>query len=268
MLLIKLGSLVTQVRRTAFFPLLMGMACTDLVGQSSTGAIAVIVYANNLKWVGGTPLCLCHGFAMVFFAVITPLLVCSMSVERLLALRFSYFYQRCFTNRVAKGIIVGSLTFTFFFCTWPLMGFGSYERQFPGSWCFLNYHRESVNDMVYALVFSGLNIAIIAFIILCNATVVWTLLKMRRLRHQLNTSSSVERALDSNPRSRLRPRSALHLEMETQMVWFLLAITVVFSCLWLPINVSIGFEILFARLLWFFVDLAVILTGGWFVLPG
>ncbi|KAK7100883.1 uncharacterized protein [Littorina saxatilis] len=225
-----------QARRTAFFPLLMAMAFIDLVGQSATGVIAIIVYANNLKWVGGRPLCVYHGFAMVFFSIITPLMVCSMSLERLLALRFSYFYQRAFTPRVVKGIIVGSILFTVFFCTWPFMGFGSYELQFPGSWCYLNYHRESLTDMIYALVFSGLNIVFIAFIIGCNGAVVWTLLKMRRLRHQMHSSPSAEFALQVKPRSR---SSALHLEMETQMVWFLLAITVVFSCLWLPINVHI-----------------------------
>ncbi|KAL8573970.1 hypothetical protein ACOMHN_029417 [Nucella lapillus] len=227
-----------MVRRTSFFPLLMAMAVSDLVGQAATGAIAVLVYANNLQWVGGRPVCLYHGFTMVFFAVITPLLVCSMSVERLLALRYSYFYQRCFTHSIARWVVVGSVSFTLFFCSWPLMGFGSYEQQFPGSWCFLNYHRQSLKDTIYALTFSILNIAIIFFIMVCNVMVVYTLLKMRRLRHQMNAVPG--KAGRKMLQTRQRSRSGLNLEMETQMVWFLMAITVVFSCLWLPINVSIS----------------------------
>ncbi|KAK7488446.1 hypothetical protein BaRGS_00020231 [Batillaria attramentaria] len=225
-----------QVRRTPFFALLAGMACTDLVGQAANGVVAIIVYANRLQWVGGRPVCIYHGFSMVFFAVVTPQLVCAMSVERLLALRFSYFYCRQFTNRIAKWIIVTVWTATAFFCTWPLMGFGSYELQFPGSWCFLNFHRQTLSDMIYALVFSSLNIVIIAAIIICNASVVCTLLQMRRVRH-MNSSPSSSADLNRHVHPRTRP--SLHLEMETQMVWFLVAITIVFSCLWLPINVHI-----------------------------
>ncbi|XP_076441181.1 uncharacterized protein LOC143280427 [Babylonia areolata] len=237
-----------QVRRTAFFPLLMAMACNDLVGQAATGSIAVVVYANNLQWVGGRPLCLYHGFIMVFFAVMTPLLVCSMSVERLLALRYSYFYQRHFTPGTARWVVVGSVAFTLFFCSWPLMGFGSYEHQFPGSWCFLNYHRQSPKDMAYALVFSIANLVIIGIIVACNVTVVYTLLKMRRVRRKMNAvpgkaAGGAGGGGGGGGRKMLpirqRSRSALNLEMETQMVWFLLAITVVFACLWLPINVHI-----------------------------
>jgi prostaglandin E receptor 4 len=63
------------------------MAFLDLIGQAATGVVAIIMYANNLQWIGGYPLCIYHGFAMVFFGLTTPLLVCAMSIERLLALR-------------------------------------------------------------------------------------------------------------------------------------------------------------------------------------
>lgn len=180
-------------------------------------------------------MCLYHGFIMVFFGVETPLLVCSISVERLLALRFSYFYSSHVTTKLTK-IFVGALwTFIAFLCTWPLMGFGSYELQFPGSWCFLNFHRETTLDMAFALVFSVMNISVIAGIISCNVLVVLILLQMRRSR--MLTSQPVVNRYSAGERFRRRG-SGISMEMETQMVWFLLANTVVFCCLWLPINVG------------------------------
>ena len=219
-----------EVRKTVFFTLLAGLAWTDVIGQMCTGPIAIITYANNLKWQGGAALCTYHGFVMVLFGILHPLIVGTMSLERFFALKCSYFYARTITRRKAQFTIVGCWMFTVFFCTWPLMGFGSFELQFPGSWCFLNFHRESTKDMIFAYLFAIINIAVITFIFVCNCFVVCTLLKMRRNR-KLNNFHSSEHKMSVK-------HKALKLEMETEMVWFLGAVTLVFCTLWMPLNVS------------------------------
>ncbi|XP_050402899.1 prostaglandin E2 receptor EP4 subtype isoform X3 [Patella vulgata] len=221
-----------EMKKTIFFPLLLGLAWTDLIGQLCTGPIAILTYANNLKWVGGDELCTYHGFVMVWFGLLTPLIACSMSLERFVALRFSYFYARVATRRMAQYCIVACWIITMFICSFPLMGFGSYEHQFPGSWCFLNFHRESNLDTAYASIFAILNILFIVIMVVCNVTVVVTLIIMRRSRKIIN-SPSVER------RYSVKPKSILQMEIETQMAWFLCAITIVFTTCWLPLNVHI-----------------------------
>lgn len=179
-------------------------------------------------------MCTYHAFMMICFGTITPLLVCCLSLERFLALRFTYVYARLVTRSKAKRVMVALWLFVLFFCTFPLMGFGSYELQFPGSWCFLNFHKESAADVGYASLFSVFNIVIILVIIICNTTVAYTLLRMRRKRRTKNSPSIEKRHGAKNAKQ----KKSLKLESETQMVWFLCAITIVFSACWLPLNVS------------------------------
>ena len=219
-----------DMKSTVFYTLLFALAVTDLIGQLLTGPIAIIVYANNLQWVGGEPLCKYHAFCMIFFGMITPLFVCLMSFERLLALRFAYFHARVVTRKKARVAILICWISVSLFCSLPFMGFGSYEHQFPGSWCFLNFHKESTTDIAYAYTYAVLNITFILTIILCNSAVVITLLKMRKTR-VLNNSPSLERRHGTKPKTK-------KFEEETQMVWFLCAITLVFSTCYLPLNVS------------------------------
>lgn len=40
-----------EAKKTVFYTLLAGLAWTDLIGQLMTSPIAIIVYANNLKWI-------------------------------------------------------------------------------------------------------------------------------------------------------------------------------------------------------------------------
>ncbi|KAL3867726.1 hypothetical protein ACJMK2_040589 [Sinanodonta woodiana] len=230
--LIVLYTATKEVRRTVFYTLLAGLAWTDLTGQILVSPIAVIMYANNLTWVGGEPVCKYHAFMMTAFGMITPLLVCTMALERLFALRFSYFYARAVTRRKAQVTIIICWIFVLMYCSLPFIGFGSFEHQFPGSWCFLNFHRESTMDMAYAYIYAFFNVLVIVVISVCNAVVILTLIKMKKVR-KINNSPSVER------RESVKPKSKLKVEAETQMVWFLCAITIVFSTCWMPLNINI-----------------------------
>ncbi|KAH3848622.1 hypothetical protein DPMN_091001 [Dreissena polymorpha] len=51
--LIVLYTARTRMKKSLYYILLSALAWTDLLGQLLVGPIAIIVYANNLKWVGG-----------------------------------------------------------------------------------------------------------------------------------------------------------------------------------------------------------------------
>ncbi|XP_045158908.1 prostaglandin E2 receptor EP4 subtype-like [Mercenaria mercenaria] len=225
-----------EMKKTMFYVLLCGLAGTDLLGQLMTGPIAIIVYANNLQWVGGDPLCKYHGFFMVCFGMITPLLVCCLSIERVTALRFPYYYERSVTKKKVVGLILSCWAFVLIFCCMPFIGFGSYAHQFPGSWCFLNFHRESTSDEAYAYTYAFINVIIISVIIIGNSLVMVTLVQMKKKKlkkRNLTSSPSTERRNGSQRKSKLK------VEEETQMIWFLFAITIVFTTCWFPLNIHI-----------------------------
>ncbi|XP_052774749.1 prostaglandin E2 receptor EP2 subtype-like isoform X1 [Mya arenaria] len=220
-----------RMKKTLYFILLTALAWTDLICQLLVGPIAIIVYANNLRWVGGEPVCKYHGFFMVFASLITPLFVCCVSIERVLAITFPYFHERAVTRKKIYIVIACCVMFVTAFCCLPFLGFGSYAHQFPGSWCFLNFHKETESDTAFAYLYGFINVTIISLIIIMNVVVMVTLIKMRM--RKLNNSPPMKRRGSSTVRSKLK------LEEETQMMWFLLAMTVVFTTCWFPLTIHI-----------------------------
>lgn len=107
------------------------------------------------------------------------------------------------------------------------------NRKPDRSWCFLNFHKESVSDIIYASIFAATNIFIILLNLGCNIAVVVTLLQMRRKRISNNSPYCHRRHGTNQSKSK-----SIKREAETQMVIFLCAITAVFTTCWLPINVS------------------------------
>ncbi|XP_052274130.1 LOW QUALITY PROTEIN: prostaglandin E2 receptor EP2 subtype-like [Dreissena polymorpha] len=229
--LIVLYTARTRMKKSLYYILLSALAWTDLLGQLLVGPIAIIVYANNLKWVGGQAVCKYHGFFMVSQSLIIPIFVCCLSVERVLAITFPYCHERVLTRRKIYVLIASCLLFVAAFCSLPFLGFGSYAHQFPGSWCFLNFHRESPTDTAFAYTYGFLNVGIISTIIIMNAIVMVTLIQMRR--RKLNTSPTMKRRMSGSGRSKLK------IEEETQMMWFLGAITIVFTTCWFPLTIHI-----------------------------
>mgnify|MGYP000488248939 CR=1 FL=1 len=219
-----------RLKKTLFYILLCVLAWTDLICLLLVSPIAVIVYANNLHWVGGEPLCLYHGFFMTMTSIVTPLLVCCLSVERVLAITFPYFHERVLTKNKIYVTVTLCFTFVILFCCLPFIGFGSYAHQFPGSWCFLNFHRETPLDTAFAYCFSIINVLSISTMIIMNAVVMVTLIQMRR--RKLNNSPSLER------RGGIKVKTKMRIEEETKMMWFLGTITLVFTTCWFPLTVS------------------------------
>ncbi|XP_064604553.1 prostaglandin E2 receptor EP4 subtype-like [Liolophura sinensis] len=217
-----------EIRKTPYFFLLMGQAWSNLFSYLLTAPIPIIVYANNLKWLGGRPVCQMSAFVLTGFGMVIPLFVGCLSLERLLALRFPYLYTRKVTVTKAKCIFAVCWIFVIAFSTLPLLGIGCYELQFPGTWCFFNFHNESISDSVYAFMYAIFNIVVIAGIVLCNIAVVMALIGMKKEKRAL-ASCAVSG----------RQKSLFQVQMETQMVWFLCAVTLVFVCCWMPLNAQI-----------------------------
>lgn len=236
--LLVLFTLSKDVRKTVYYPLLTGLAWTDLIGQAVTSPIPLLSYSKKVELTG--TLCMLHGFLMVFFGLITPLLICVLSIERLLSLKFTYFYHRLVTARKAKLTILMCWLIVMIFCSFPFMGFGRYSLQFPCTWCFLKFHRKpNASISVYAVLFGFLNLILIAIMVVCNVVVASTLLRMRRQR-KINSSpsSSIKKITPSTPPPLVLPPK-LKIEMEIKMVWFLSCITIFFLGCWVPFNVNI-----------------------------
>ncbi|XP_053393889.1 prostaglandin E2 receptor EP4 subtype-like [Mercenaria mercenaria] len=229
----------TDVRTTKFYSLIIGLVWTDLLGILLTSPSVVITYINRRHWAGGDAHCRFHGFAMATFGLATPLIICAMAVERFLALRCVFFYSsRCRTG-TARGCLLIIWFGVISYGLLPLFGFGKYEKQYPGTWCYIDFHSENILFKVYGYIYACTNLILILMIVLCNTYVVVTIFKTRfrrdsesvfALSHPLPEHDGLVTA--RNPRRK-------SIDAEIQMIVLLCALTVVFTVCWAPLMLRI-----------------------------
>ncbi|XP_045160317.2 prostaglandin E2 receptor EP4 subtype-like [Mercenaria mercenaria] len=229
----------TDVRTTKFYSLIIGLVWTDLLGILMTSPSVIISYINRRQWIGGDAHCRFHGFTMATFGLATPLIICAMAVERFLALKYVFFYSsRCRTG-TARGCILIIWFGVILYSLLPLFGFGSFEKQYPGTWCFVDFHSENIASKVYGYIYACTNIILITTIVFCNAYVVVTIFKTR-FRRDSESVFAVSHPLPEHTRlvtaRNLRKKSS---DAEIQMIVLLCALTVVFSLCWAPLMIRI-----------------------------
>ena len=229
----------TDVRTTKFYSFIKGLAWTDLIGIVMTTPSVLISYVSERRWLGGDAHCRFHGFAMAAFGLATPLIICAMAIERFLALRYVFFYSsRCRTGTARVCILI--LWFgTILYGLLPLFGFGKYKKQYPGTWCYLDFHSHNIETKVYGYIYACTNLILILMIILCNAYAVVAIFKTRLKRtservYSLNTSVQ-----DHDGLMKARNQRKKSSDAEIQMIVLLCALTIVFTICWAPLMVCI-----------------------------
>jgi prostaglandin E receptor 4 len=229
----------TDVRTTKFYSFIKGLAWTDLLGILMTSPSVVIAYANQREWVGGGAHCRFHGFTMTVFGLATPLIICAMAVERFLALRCVFFYSsRCRTG-TARGCILLLWFGTILYGLLPLFGFGRYEKQYPGTWCYLDFHSENVVSKVYGYIYACTNLILIMLIVLCNTYVVITIFKTRLKRASDSIYSLSPTLPEHDGLMKARNQRKRSNDAEIQMIVLLCALTLVFTVCYAPLMVII-----------------------------
>lgn len=234
--LIMLHRTNTETRQTMFYILVAGLAWTDIAGIFLTSPFTIAVYLNNLQWLGGIKLCKFYGFIMICFGLSTPLIVSAMAVERYMALKCRYFYSRHCNRHNARKLLIILWTFVVFFGLLPLIGFGDFALQYPGTWCFIRFHiRLNLFHVSYGYVYAGINLLLIMVMTGCNISVMFTLLRVRyRRRHEerIRTNSFSLSTQDGIKKKKQR-------DVEMQMIWLMCTITTVFAVCWAPLMVCI-----------------------------
>ncbi|XP_045160319.2 prostaglandin E2 receptor EP4 subtype-like [Mercenaria mercenaria] len=229
----------TDIRTTKFYSLIIGLAWTDLLGILMTSPSVIIAYVNRRQWVGGDAHCRFHGFTMATFGLATPLIICAMAVERFLALKCVFFYSsRCHTG-TSRGCILIIWFGVILYSLLPLFGFGSFEKQYPGTWCYLDFHSENIASKVYGYIYACTNLILILMIGLCNTYVVITIFKTRFRRDSESVYSLGHPLPEHDGLVTTRNQRKKSNDAEIQMIMLLCALTVVFTVCWAPLMLRI-----------------------------
>uniref|UniRef100_K1QBA9 Prostaglandin E2 receptor EP4 subtype n=1 Tax=Magallana gigas TaxID=29159 RepID=K1QBA9_MAGGI len=121
-----------------FYRFVCGLALTDGLGVMLAVPFAIHRYATDFEYNYSQTVCDYMAVVQMFTIIASAMIVCTMSLERFMAIVFPYVY---------KSIQKGSRSLVMLVCVWALSAFlssghlmaGRHSRLFyPDSWCFMN----------------------------------------------------------------------------------------------------------------------------------
>lgn len=221
-----------EQKETTFYTLVCGLAVTDLLGTLLASPVTIATYVKG-QWPAGEPLCQYFGFTMLFFSLAGLSIICAMSVERYIAINHAYIYNDYVDQRLAALTLLGIYVSNALFCALPSMGFGQVKKQYPQTWCFLEWRSNSTSDAAYTFMYAGLSSVLILATVICNVLVCMALIRMHR-RYVRRTSLGTDLQRNVDPRRRARSFGRL-AGAEIQMVILLIGTSVVILVCSIPL---------------------------------
>uniref|UniRef100_A0A3P9HT29 Prostaglandin E receptor 4 (subtype EP4) a n=1 Tax=Oryzias latipes TaxID=8090 RepID=A0A3P9HT29_ORYLA len=142
-----------EQKETTFYTLVCGLAVTDLLGTLLASPVTIATYVKG-SWPGEDPLCQYFGFTMLFFSLAGLSIICAMSAERYMAINHPYFYNDYVDQKLAGFTLIAIYVSNALFCALPIVGFGQVKKQYPQTWCFLEWRSNKTSDAAYSYMMS------------------------------------------------------------------------------------------------------------------
>ncbi|KAF3695640.1 Prostaglandin E2 receptor EP4 subtype [Channa argus] len=213
-----------EQKETTFYTLVCGLAITDLLGTLLASPVTIAIYVKG-SWPGDDPLCQYFGFTMLFFSLAGLSIICAMSVERYMAINHAYFYNDYVDQKLAGLTLLAIYISNAFFCALPIMGFGQVKKQYPQTWCFLEWRSNKTSDAAYSYMYAGFSSLLILTTVISNVVVCVALIRMhRRFVRKMSVGTDLGRNVDPRRRGRSFRRLAA---AEIQMVILLIGTSAV-----------------------------------------
>ncbi|KAL2099798.1 hypothetical protein ACEWY4_004192 [Coilia grayii] len=224
-----------EKKETTFYTLVCGLAITDLLGTLLASPVTIATYVKG-EWPGGDPLCQYSGFILLFFSLAGLGIICAMSIERYLAINHAYFYNHYVDQRLAGLTLVVIYLSNIMFCALPVMGLGQVKRQYPNTWCFIDWQTNDSTHAVFSYMYAGFSSLLILATVICNLLVCGALIMMHK-RFMRRTSLGTDHGRIAELRRR---RSFGRLAgAEMQMVVLLIATSIVVLICSIPLVVRV-----------------------------
>ncbi|XP_003974923.3 prostaglandin E receptor 4 (subtype EP4) a [Takifugu rubripes] len=213
-----------EQKETTFYTLVCGLAVTDLLGTLLASPVTIATYVKG-SWPGEDPLCQHFGFTLLFFSLAGLSIICAMSVERYMAINHAYFYNDYVDQKLAGLTLLAIYVSNAFFCALPIIGFGQVKKQYPQTWCFLEWRSNKTSDAAYSYMYAGFSSLLILATVICNVLVCVALIRMhRRFVRRMSLGNDLGRTVDPRRRGRSFGRLA---GAEIQMVILLIGTSAV-----------------------------------------
>ncbi|XP_076005659.1 prostaglandin E receptor 4 (subtype EP4) a [Genypterus blacodes] len=213
-----------EQKETTFYTLVCGLAVTDLLGTLLASPVTIATYVKG-SWPGGDALCEYFGFTLLFFSLAGLSIICAMSVERYIAINHAYFYNDYVDQKLAGLTLMAIYVSNALFCALPIMGFGRVRKQYPQTWCFIEWRSNRSSDAAFSYIYAGFSSVLILATVICNVLVCGALMQMhRRFVRRMSLGADAGRVVDPRRRGRSFGRLA---GAEIQMVILLIGTSAV-----------------------------------------
>ncbi|MBN3300353.1 PE2R4 protein, partial [Amia calva] len=224
-----------EQKETTFYTLVCGLAVTDLLGTLLVSPVTIATYAKG-QWPGEEPLCQYSGFILLFFSLAGLSIICAMSIERYMAINHAYFYNHYVDKKLA-GLTLFSIYFSnVLFCALPLMGLGRVKKQFPDTWCFIDWRSNQTVFATFSYMYAGFSSFLILATVICNVLVCGALIRMhRKFVRRTSLGTDPGRVADLRRRRSFGRMAGA----EIQMVILLIATSVVVLICSIPLVVRV-----------------------------
>ncbi|KAJ8287004.1 hypothetical protein GJAV_G00045910 [Gymnothorax javanicus] len=224
-----------EQKETTFYTLVCGLAVTDLLGTLLASPVTIATYVKG-SWPGGDALCQYSGFILLFFSLAGLSIICAMSIERYMAINHAYFYNH-FVDQKLAGLTLVTIYFSnILFCALPSMGLGQVEKQYPNTWCFIDWRSNVSKHAAFSYMYAGFSSFLILATVICNVLVCGALIMMHRRFVRRTSLGAGQRRIVDFRRRRNFGRTA---GVEIQMVILLIATSVVILICSIPLVVRV-----------------------------
>ncbi|KAK3089564.1 hypothetical protein FSP39_004650 [Pinctada imbricata] len=204
------------------------LAIFDFSGILAITPVTLLVYSNELKWVGGQHLCDYYSFFMIFSGLITVLTVGLMSLDRFMAVCLPYFYKVNIKPKIVNIIMIAIFLCAFLIAVLPIAHFGSNVIHEPGSWCFFDFHGVSILQRLYSYSYAFIGMFIISLTTILNIILIIYLGRERKRKDNEQRKSSV-----NSISNRIRKQNDIYFMV------FLSGILLVFGICWTPFMIGL-----------------------------
>lgn len=223
-----------EQKETTFYTLVCGLAVTDLLGTLLASPVTIATYMKGL-WPGGEPLCQFSGFILLFFSLAGLGIICAMSIERYMAINHAYFYNNFIDQKVAGLTLLAIYISNILFCAMPGMGLGQVKKQYPQTWCFIDWRSNDSKHAVFSYMYAGFSSFLILSTVICNVLVCGALIRMHKRFMRRTSLGTGQGRITELRRRRSFGRTT---GAEIQMVILLIATSAVVLICSIPLVVS------------------------------
>ncbi|MGH0157267.1 UNVERIFIED_CONTAM: hypothetical protein FKN15_034128 [Acipenser sinensis] len=141
-----------------------------------------------------------------------------------MAINHAYFYNHYVDKKLAGLTLLAIYVSNVLFCALPNMGFGKAKKQYPETWCFIDWRSNVSTDAAFSYMYAGFSSFLILTTVVFNILVCGALITMHRKFVRRTSLGTDQNMIAEFRRRRSFSRMA---GAEIQMVILLIATSVV-----------------------------------------